>query len=919
MADVNIKIKIEAARAEAQLARFNAQTERAAQSVQQAQLRTQILNKRLINAANAGARAGRGLSVLNISFASFVGNLTSRAVTAGLNSLINGFGAIVQAGRDFEDGLVNIGKTTGIEGASLAKLGDNISKLAQEIPVATNNLLEIATVAGQLGFQSTEEIEQFTETLAKLQLATDITGEEGSRNVARILTVTGELEENGTENIEKFGNVITRLGNNFAATENEILRVATRVSQGTAAFGIASEDVLGIATALRATGAEAEASGTAIQKTFRLIGQATTEGGESLAQFAEAAGLSNEAFVELFQNDPAALFQQLAVNLGETGKSGADLNAILADLGLSDERLVRTLTPLISNYKVLESAISDARTEAVANVALNQEAAKAADTLSADLTQLSNAFDQLAKELFDEFGPALRAAVQGLTGFIQLLISNRGVIIGTITAITAAFGALWLGITGPAGIAIAALSTLSVSIGLFGDEVRRTEQETAEYQKTVEGLSEAYNELDNETQNYLNSLASVTGITREANGVEDTYNTTIDGVNQNLVERLDLNNQLIASNEAVTQSVRQVALFEQDKTQQLQKFFKDEEQARLNAKFVALETEKEKEAFTRFVVQQGQKRQQEAFASTIGLDRATVESERQKQAALQKLRQAQAQFEQQQAAEKLQREEQLRQANAEAALAEQQAQLLRQEGQIAFEDAEFARLTANLDRRAQAEIAAREANLQDEISKQQLLAEVRKRAADNEIAQRQRAQQQTVALEQQKQRATLGFAQAAGTALVQIAGGNNKALFALNKAFAAADIILRGLQGEALAVAQLGAFSAPAVAAIRTNTQIQLATLAATAIGQASSGNFEEGGIVPGNSFSGDKLTANVNSGEMILNRQQQRQLFNMANGQSGNGQQEIVVKSTIVLNEEVVGEAVSRQVANGLVLGEVQ
>lgn len=41
---------------------------------------------------------------------------------------------------------------------------------------------------------------------------------------------------------------------------------------------------------------------------------------------------------------------------------------------------------------------------------------------------------------------------------------------------------------------------------------------------------------------------------------------------------------------------------------------------------------------------------------------------------------------------------------------------------------------------------------------------------------------------------------------------------------------------------------------------------------------FESGGIVGGTSFSGDKVVAHVNSGEMILNREQQTNLFKLAN-----------------------------------------
>ena len=55
-------------------------------------------------------------------------------------------------------------------------------------------------------------------------------------------------------------------------------------------------------------------------------------------------------------------------------------------------------------------------------------------------------------------------------------------------------------------------------------------------------------------------------------------------------------------------------------------------------------------------------------------------------------------------------------------------------------------------------------------------------------------------------------------------------------------------------------------------------------IKQLTAGGYAEGGIVPGNSFAGDKVMAMVNSGEMILNTNQQKNLFDMLNGITGTG-----------------------------------
>ena len=60
----------------------------------------------------------------------------------------------------------------------------------------------------------------------------------------------------------------------------------------------------------------------------------------------------------------------------------------------------------------------------------------------------------------------------------------------------------------------------------------------------------------------------------------------------------------------------------------------------------------------------------------------------------------------------------------------------------------------------------------------------------------------------------------------------------------------------------------------------------------ASIPKFAQGGIVPGNSFYGDKVPAMLNSGEMILNGVQQARLFYMLNNGNtwGNGEMKLTI-----------------------------
>lgn len=96
--------------------------------------------------------------------------------------------------------------------------------------------------------------------------------------------------------------------------------------------------------------------------------------------------------------------------------------------------------------------------------------------------------------------------------------------------------------------------------------------------------------------------------------------------------------------------------------------------------------------------------------------------------------------------------------------------------------------------------------------------------------------------------------------------------------------------GEAVA----GATASGAKLPFPYNLAAIAAGIAAVAGALSMMGAFTDGGIVGGNSTTGDKLTARVNSGEMILNKGQQATLFNaIKSGNLGSGNVQFKIKGS--------------------------
>ena len=101
-----------------------------------------------------------------------------------LGAPIVAFAAIsVRAAIQFDTALVGVAKTTNATEAELEQLGRQFRAMAKDIPIAAASLANIGEVAGRLGVRA-EDIAAFTETVAALGVATDLTTESAAEFVA---------------------------------------------------------------------------------------------------------------------------------------------------------------------------------------------------------------------------------------------------------------------------------------------------------------------------------------------------------------------------------------------------------------------------------------------------------------------------------------------------------------------------------------------------------------------------------------------------------------------------------------------------------------------------------------------------------------------------------------------------------------
>ncbi len=453
--------------------------------------------------------------------------LIATKVVDGLNALKQILTDCVDAAIEFEAGMAGVQRSVGGTSTEINALAEYIKTLALNIPITTTSLNKIAETAGQLGVQK-ENVAAFTEIMARLGTATDLTAEEAATLLAQFSSIT----RMNPQNYDRLASTIALLGDATAATGRTIAEMSLRMAGAGSVAGMTEQDILGIAAALGGLGVQTEAGGSAMSRLITEL-QKAVELGDGLEAFASVANMTAETFTTMWGENAAGALNAFIIGLNDTERNGKSALAILDDLNLTDIRLSRSILALAESGDMLTNTLAQANTAWEENTALGEKAAIMYETTAARMQLFENAVNNLQISVGDALTPVLNSATSGLTDFINsfaefvdqnqwfvqtiaVLATGLGAMVGTVTAYTIAVtalnaihkvlvpsvanatksivlfnGALTLSPVGAFAIALGAVVAVlgSLAIGLA-----KVEQRYAEYRQGVLDSAEAARE-----------------------------------------------------------------------------------------------------------------------------------------------------------------------------------------------------------------------------------------------------------------------------------------------------------------------------------------------------------------------------------------------------------------------------------------
>lgn len=373
-------------------------------------------------------------------------------------------GYIFQTGLQFESAFAGVEKTVDATDTKLQEFRAGIREMSTEIPQTAADIASVAEAAGQLGIKN-DYLLGFTETMSNLGVATNMSATEAATSLARLANITQMPQEN----FDRLGSTIVALGNNLATTESEITEMGLRLAGAGKQVGMSEAQILGLAGAISSVGIEADAGGSAVSTVMTRMQLAVEQGGESLEQFADVAGMSADEFRQAFQEDAAQALVAFVEGLGTMDERGQSAIGTLSDMEITEIRQRDALLRLAGAGDVLSESLGIATQAWDENNALTNEAEKRYQTLESQIQILKNNVDDFGISIYDSLRDPIANTVTEAIGYVERMHSafNTGGISATVAELGEVFDDVTDNIAGTSDAAAGLVTPLKnlVSIG----------------------------------------------------------------------------------------------------------------------------------------------------------------------------------------------------------------------------------------------------------------------------------------------------------------------------------------------------------------------------------------------------------------------------------------------------------------------
>ncbi|AHK11751.1 tape measure protein [Shewanella sp. phage 1/44] len=330
--------------------------------------------------------------------------LAAQKATDAIVTSVKGYG-------DLEAAITKVQKTTGIARVEVEGLADQLLDMATNVtPTATNELLNYAQVAGQLGTKSTADIMSLVSAADALGNSTNLAGSEAVELLARVLTMTGE----GIPAIHNLSSSVVALGNDFAVSEQDIVHMTKEIVSGTREINLSSAAAAGFGTALKELGQPAERSRTAIQRLSGAIKEASLVGGDDLLRLSDITGMTADEIEKNLGDRPEAVIVAFLEGLDGISKSGGIASDALRKMGIDGTEATGVLTVLAGGTERLKKALELSNAEYIKGDAHIKEAIKAYADQNASIGRLGNKFTELKSKIGEAFSDETNDLVRKL-------------------------------------------------------------------------------------------------------------------------------------------------------------------------------------------------------------------------------------------------------------------------------------------------------------------------------------------------------------------------------------------------------------------------------------------------------------------------------------------------------------------------